>query len=127
MGICALAPAEKKVLTEKVGEVLVKKNGKKKTYSVDEVKSAARDAKFPLDWDCWALSLYCDRIDFDSYHQTIGEICNFDFMHGKMLEAVSTILPNFDIVSATSTISDAIDTSWFSDLLDVFSNGPDLS
>ena len=127
MGICALAPAEKKVLTEKVGEVLVNKTGKKKTYSVEEVKAAARGANIPLDWDCWALSLYCDRTDFDDYHRAIGEVCNFDFMHGKMLGAVSEILPNIDIPIAATAIGDVIDASWFSSLLDVFSSGPDLS
>lgn len=125
MGICALAPAEKKVLTKKVGEALVKKNGKKKTYTPSEVKDAARTANIPIDWDCWALSLYCSPSDFDTYHQEIGEICNYDFMHGKMLEAVSEIIPNINIASTASTIADAVDTSWFSNLLDVF-DGPDL-
>jgi len=127
VGICALAPTEKKVLTEKVGEALVRKNGKKKTYTVDEVKAAARGANIPFDWDCWALSLYCDRGDFDAYHRSIGEICNFDFMHGKMLEAVSAILPNLETSRAISAVGDSVDSSWFSNLLDLFSDGPDLN
>ena len=127
MSICALAPAEKKVLSKKVGEALVQKNGKKKTYTPAEVKDAARIANIPMDWDCWALSLYCDPISFDEYHRTIGEVCNFDFMHGKMLEAVSGILPSIDATSTASAIADAVDTSWMSDLLDFFSDGPDLS
>lgn len=126
MGICALAPAEKKVLTEKVGEVLVKKSGKKKNYSPSEVKDAARTANIPVDWDCWALSLYCSPTDFDSYHQAIGEACNYDFMHSKMLEAVLEIIPSINIAGAASTIADAVDPQSFSDLLD-FCDGPDLS
>ncbi|MDB6062003.1 MAG: hypothetical protein JWM78_2106 [Verrucomicrobiaceae bacterium] len=126
MGICALAPDEKKILTEKVGEALVKKSGKKKTYTVEEVKAAARGANIPFGWDCWAYSLYCDRTEFDAYHQAIGEVCNFDFMHGKMLEAVSEILPNID-ASSVGTLTEVLgSSSWFSDLLDSFGDSVDV-
>jgi hypothetical protein len=126
MGICALAPGEKKVLAEKVGSVLVKKNGKKKNYSPAEVRGAARTANTPVDWDCWAYALYCSPLDFNSYHREIGEVCNYDFMHGKMLAAVLEFMPGVHMAGAASAVSDAVDSSWFSDLLDLF-DGADLS
>jgi len=117
MDVTAIPVVDKQQLAKRVGVDLVKHHGKKQHYSVAEIKSSARRLNFPDTWDCWALSMYCSPGDFDQYHRTIGEICDFSSMHHMMIDAVSqdSALPEI-----LHHVTQAIEPSWFSDLLDVF-------
>ncbi|MCI0362414.1 MAG: hypothetical protein L0219_00940, partial [Phycisphaerales bacterium] len=114
MDICALPEADKRSLARKVGSGLVKEHGKKRHYTVQEVKAAARRQNFPEAWDCWALSLYASPSDFAEYHERTGEDCDYSSMHERMVEAVSTdaVLP--DVVRH---VTPSTESSWFADLL----------
>lgn len=130
MDILSLAPSDKRLLAKKVGNDLVKNHGKKRHYTVSEVKAASRRQNFPDTWDCWALSLYSDPLEFAAYHQRTGEKCNYDEMHNSMAEAVATDNNLGNVISSEhSEILDTVhdwspnhDSSWFDGLLDFFSN-----
>jgi hypothetical protein len=85
MSACALSSADKKVVARNVGRDLVKHHGKKRYYTIPEVKDAARRQSIPIDWDCWALALYTHHLDFADYHRRIGESCDFEEMHKVMM------------------------------------------
>ncbi len=118
MGICALVPAEKKVLARKVGAELDRSHGKRKTYSIDQIRNASRNQRIPIDWECWAYAFFAAKDDFVRFHQESGEKCDYDFMNRKMVEAVS------DSPAVPRTISvveeGSQDSSWLSDFFDSF-------
>jgi hypothetical protein len=80
-----------------VGDDLLKTYRRKQFYSVEEVKAANRRQNISFDFGCWSHAAFNSRRDFDSYHQSIGESCDYVSMKAEMLSSVST----------------ATDTSWF--------------
>ena len=87
-----------------VGEILVRNHGKQPFYSPEDVKTASsqvsdssKDYSF-IDWHCWAMCVFCARGDFDVYHQSIGENCDYASMKGEMMAGLSggTLGPDFD-------------------------------
>ena len=97
MAPCELAPEDKKAYGKEVGEILVKNHGKKKFYSPKEVKTASSQSQFAMDWHCWAMCLYTSPSDFESYHRSVGETCDYGSMKAEM----------------TSALTDGTSESWF--------------
>lgn len=84
MTTCTLLPAEKKSYAIDVGKILVKKFGKKKSYSPSQIQQASQQTKYDIDWYGWAMSLYSSPSDFNSYHKSIGETCDYASMKAEM-------------------------------------------
>ena len=97
MTVCALSPSDKKLYGKEVGEILVRRYGKKKYYSPAQVKGASAKSKYNIDWHCWAMCLYTTSSDFQSYHDSIGESCDYASMKSEM----------------TSALTDGASDSWF--------------
>ncbi len=97
MRACAMAPADRRKQVQVVGNDLVKHYGKKRYYTVQEVKEANRRQNIHLDFGCWSHATFNTHSDFDQYHQSIGESCDYAAMKSEML----------------SSVSSATDTSWF--------------
>lgn len=97
MQACAISPADRRKQTRAVGSDLLKHYGRKPYYSVDEVKNANRRQNVGVDFGCWSHATFNSHKDFDAYHQSIGESCDYLSMKSEMLSSVST----------------ATDTSWF--------------
>lgn len=89
MPACSIRPTDQKLLGKKIGEDLGNHYGKKRYYSRTEVESALQREAFPMDWSCWAFCLYLSPGDFDSYHSSIGETCNYALMKGEMVSALT--------------------------------------
>lgn len=92
-----MRPADRRRQMKLVGDDLVKTYGRKQFYSVEEVKAANRRQHVSLDFGCWSHAAFNSHRDFDAYHQSIGESCDYVSMKADMLSSVST----------------ATDTSWF--------------
>jgi predicted Co/Zn/Cd cation transporter (cation efflux family) len=97
MPACTLSPTDRRRQVQLVGNDLVKHYGKKRYYSVEEVKKAHQRQKIDIDLVCWSHASFNSHKDFDDYHQSIGESCDYVSMKSDMLSSVST----------------ASDTSWF--------------
>ena len=97
MRACAISPADRREQVRVVGNDLVKNYGKKKFYSVQEVKAANRRQDVPLDVGCWSHAMFNSHGEFDTYHRSLGENCDYVAMKSEMVSSVS---------------GDA-DTSWF--------------
>ena len=89
MTVLALSPSEKKAHGKEVGEILVRDYGQKKYYSCAHVKKASQEAKHGFDWHCWAMSLYASPTAFKSYHDSIGEVCDYPAMKAEMTSALT--------------------------------------
>jgi hypothetical protein len=103
------------LVARRVGRDLIKNHGKKRSYSISEVRTAAQRQSISIDWHCWAYALYTDRSTFEEYHRQIGENCGYETMHQSMIgvvggDAAATLEVLDPSPSATSI--DAIDDSW---------------
>ena len=98
MPACAIAPSDRRRQVRLVGNDLVKNYGRKQYYTVQEVKNANRRQGISYDVGCWSHATFNTHGDFDDYHQSIGESCDYVSMKGEMLSSVSNA---------------STDTSWF--------------
>jgi predicted Co/Zn/Cd cation transporter (cation efflux family) len=89
MGTCTISPSDRRKQVQRVGDDLVKNYGKKRYYTVQEVKAANQRQYINLDFSCWSYATFNTRNDFDTYHQSIGETCDYDVMKGEMLNSIS--------------------------------------
>lgn len=97
MRACAILPKDRRAQLKAVGDDLVRHHGKKHFYTVQQVKDANRRNNISLDFGCWSHATFNTRKDFDSYHESIGESCDYAAMKSEML----------------SSISNSSDSSWF--------------
>ena len=86
---CAISPADKKLQSKIVGDDLVRHYGKRKFYSVQQVRSANERCNIPLDFACWSHALYGTHFDFDRIHAGAGQACDYLAMKRDMLESVA--------------------------------------
>lgn len=115
---CSLSPTDKKAYAEDVGRILVRTHGKQKFYTPTQVKKASSQTRYSVDWHCWAMCLYSSPSDFNDYHATIGESCNYAEMKAEMATALT---------DGASGSWFELDLSWFecpdfdlSSILDIF-------
>lgn len=97
MRACAISPVDRRRQVQVVGNDLVKHYGKKQFYSVQQVKAAHSRQGIDIDVACWSYAVFSSHKDFDDYHRSIGESCDYVSMKSEML----------------SSISDTADSSWF--------------
>ena len=105
MPACTLSPVNRKHQITVVGNDLVKNYGKKRFYSVAEVKHANDRQRINIDYVCWSHAFFNSHTDFDALHSTQGESCDYIAMKREMAESVSN--------SSSSTWFDFdFDLSW---------------
>jgi hypothetical protein len=118
---CTPLPDNKKQYIKDVGTVLVHDYGKKEFYKPEEIKKANQKTScgtFGTDFSCWSMSVFSSHEDFDAYHRSEGEVCDYVEMKQTMLEGISG--NNFDFSFLEFTDSDInIDSSWL-DLGEIF-------
>jgi hypothetical protein len=110
MATCSIAPGDKRALARAVGKHLTERYGKRTHYSPTLIKASMRKLRYPDVWDCWGLSLFADRADFDAYHAAIGEACDYGSMNAEMLSVVDSGSV-FDFLSADWTLGDFLPDS----------------
>ena len=97
MPACLIAPSDRRTQARLVGNDLVKNYGKKPYYTTLEVRNANRRQGIQADFTCWSYAMFSSHEDFNAYHQSLGESCDYVAMKGEML----------------SSVSSATDWSWF--------------
>lgn len=79
---------------QRVGNDLVRHHGKRKYYSVHEVRQANRRQAIDLDLACWSHAFFNSRADFDRDHLERGEACDYAAMKAEMLASLSDDSPS---------------------------------
>ena len=87
---CATSPRDKKEQAKRVGDDLVRHHGKRKFYTVDQVREANRRTGVALDAACWSHAMFNSREDFDRLHAAAGEAGDYAAMKAQMLRAVAS-------------------------------------
>ena len=100
MPACTIKPADLQRQIRVVGRDLVQNYGKKKYYSPLEVRNANRRASIYKDYTCWSYAFFNDRPDFDAYHATLGEICDYASIKSEMISSIDVggaLVSAFDV------------------------------
>ena len=87
---CAIPPADKQRQAKLVGDDLIRHHGKRKFYSVQQVRAANERCGIDIDFWCWSHAMYGTHYDFDRLHVGAGEACDYLAMKAEMLGSVST-------------------------------------
>ena len=87
---CAMSPRDKKAQAQAVGQDLVRHYGKRKFYTVEQVKESNRRREINIDVACWSHAMFNSHEDFDHLHSAVAEGCDFASMKAQMLRAVAT-------------------------------------
>jgi len=115
MPACAIKPDDRRKQIKLVGKDLVRNHGKKRFYTVQEVKNANRRQGISYDVGCWSHAFFNSHHDFDEYHAKIGESCDYRGMKAEMAESVTdgggSWLPDFDFDLSWLELPDV---DWFS-------------
>jgi hypothetical protein len=66
---------------KRLGPQLRERYGRARSYTSAQVKRTIQEGGFnAADYVCYALCMYCDRTEFDAYHESTGEVCDYDAM-----------------------------------------------
>jgi hypothetical protein len=87
---CAISPCDKRSQAKRVGDDLVRHHGKRRFYTVKQVRDANRRTGVGLDVACWSHAMFNTHEDFDALHAAAGQACNYAAMKAQMLEAVAS-------------------------------------
>ena len=83
---------------------LVRRFGKKSTYSIDQVTQAVQRGKFPAAFIAYAHAAFCSAPDFDAYYQQMGLSCSYSglrltigrrYLYGQLDFDATTIVSRF--------------------------------
>ena len=88
---CTMRPADRRKQIQGVGNDLLKHYGKRKFYTVEQVKEANARLGIPFDFCCWSHAAFNSHRDFDAFHESIGESCDYGVMKADMLASVSAV------------------------------------
>lgn len=84
-----LSRDERRRHVQRVGNDLVRHHGKRKYYTVEQVREANQRQKIDIDLACWSHAFFNSHADFDRYHLELGEACDYAAMKAEMLASVS--------------------------------------
>jgi hypothetical protein len=77
-----------------VGPELRRRHGAQRHYRPDQVRSvmtSSRSNRYPYDStydnDCYGYATYCTQEDFDEYHRSIGESCDYGGMRQEICQS----------------------------------------
>ncbi len=74
---------------KKLGPYLVKGYGKSKNYTPAQVTAGAQNLGLDIMLLCYAMAMYTSRDDFNSYHHSTGQSCDYDTMRGEIADSSS--------------------------------------
>ena len=73
-----------RLYAQRLSRLLQAKYGKQETYTPAQVKTTMKEWGYSLDYFCYGLAMYCDPIEFNDYHRSVGESCNYETMRGEI-------------------------------------------
>ena len=89
MTTSSLSESDKKELGRTIGNDLARCHGKKKYYAQPEIKKSLETNGYVIDVHCWAYCLFMNHGDFDDYHNSIGEVCDYLSMKSSMISSLT--------------------------------------
>jgi hypothetical protein len=88
-----------------LGPELRKRYGTKPAYTPAQVRETLNFIRDRDGYDCYGFAIYCDDIDFNEYHRTIGESCDYHAMRAEIARSFDAVFHG----DTTFTASEAIE------------------
>ncbi len=87
---CAIRPLQARRQIQAVGDDLVRHHGKRRFYTVEQVRAANRRQGIGLDVGCWSHAFFNSHADFDRLHAGQGAACDYAGMKSELAEALTS-------------------------------------
>jgi hypothetical protein len=71
----------------KLPRLLLRDYGSAPAYTPAQIKRTLERSGLTTQYDCYAISMFSDRTQFDAYHQIAGETCDYGVMRGEVAAA----------------------------------------
>ena len=86
---CGTRPLQARRQIQKVGDELVRRHGKQRYYTVQQVRQANQRQGIDIDLHCWSHAFFNTHADFDGLHAGRGQDCDYAGMKAQLTEALS--------------------------------------
>lgn len=73
MTTCTSAPTDKRAFGKAVGDELLKRHGKRRYYSLHQIRMAMIELGHPAEWESRAFALYGSPWDFKAWEKASGQ------------------------------------------------------
>ncbi|WP_310489537.1 DUF6559 family protein [Chamaesiphon sp. VAR_69_metabat_338] len=73
-----------RLYARRLGRLLQARYGKQDSYTPLQVKTAIDEAGFNTNYEGYGLAIYCNDLDFNSYHHSLGESCDYQAMQSEI-------------------------------------------
>jgi hypothetical protein len=70
--------------SRRLSRSLRKRYGLQDYYTPQQVRQSIQAGSYSTAYDCYALAMYCNQEDFTTFHQSIGESCNYEKMRNEI-------------------------------------------
>jgi hypothetical protein len=100
-----------------LGPELRKRYGTKPAYTPTQVRETLNFIRYRDGYDCYSFAIYCDYNDFNEYHRTIGESCDYHAMRNEITQSFDAVFHGDTTFTANEAIeygcnlNDSIDYS----------------
>jgi hypothetical protein len=84
-----------RIYAVKLGHILKSRYGDREQYTPKQVRTMVQEWGYDRTFQCYAFAMYCNLIDFDDYHRSIGEQCNYDAMRTEVTQCLNSSHESF--------------------------------
>jgi uncharacterized membrane protein YgcG len=84
-----------RIYAVKLGHILKSRYGDREQYTPKQVRTMVQEWGYDSTFQCYALAMYCNLMDFDDYHRLIGEQCDYDAMRTEVTQCLNSSHESF--------------------------------
>jgi uncharacterized membrane protein YgcG len=74
----------------KLGHILKSRYGDREQYTPKQVGTMVQEWGYNRAFQCYAFAMYCNLVDFDDYHRSINERCDYDAMRTEVAQCLKS-------------------------------------
>lgn len=86
---CTRCPTDKRAFGQAIGDELLRRHGKRRSYALDRICDVVDALGFPFEWSRWACALYGSPEDFAARQAALGEGGDYADMKAEMFAAMT--------------------------------------
>jgi hypothetical protein len=84
-----------RIYAVKLGHILKSRYGDREQYTPKQVRTMVQEWGYDRTFQCYAFAMYCNPTDFNDYHRSISEQCNYDAMRTEVAQYLNSSHESF--------------------------------
>jgi hypothetical protein len=84
-----------RIYAVKLGHILKSRYGDREQYTPKQVRTIVWEWGYDRTFQCYAFAMYCNPTDFNDYHRSIGERCDYDAMRTEVMQCLNSSHESF--------------------------------